>query len=114
MQTATHSELQFLVASCVILTEICDVVARGVERARVELQSDDGEDDDGKEQQQRNVDQGTDGLADGRHHDLETWMKNGYITHFSFFLQSNCRGILHLVHVESNKICFLFSPVKNE
>ena len=56
----------------VILTEVVEAVARSVEGAGVELEADDGKDDDGEEQQQRDVDQGPDGLPDRAHHNLET------------------------------------------
>ena len=48
-----------------MLTEVSDVVACLVERPPVELEADDGEDDDGKEEEEGDVDQGTDGLCDG-------------------------------------------------
>ena len=58
--------------SCVAaLTEVRDIIAGGVERAGVELESDDGEYDDGEEQEQRDVDQGTDRLEDRGNHDLK-------------------------------------------
>ena len=55
----------------VTLTEVRYVVAGGVERAGVELEPHDGEDDDGEEQEQRDVDQGADRLQDGRNHNLQ-------------------------------------------
>ena len=48
-----------------MLTEVSDVVACLVECPPVELEADDGEDDDGKEEEEGDVDQGTDGLRDG-------------------------------------------------
>ena len=54
------------------LTQVFDVVAGPVECSGVELETDDGEDDDGEEKQKSNVDERTDGLADGAHHDLKT------------------------------------------
>ena len=53
-------------------TQVSDVIAGLVERPGVELKSDNGEDDDGEEEEQRNVDQGTDGLGDGGHDHLQT------------------------------------------
>ena len=55
------------------LTQVHHVVAGPVERPGVELQADDGEDDDGKEEEQSDVDQGTDSLGYGGYDDLETW-----------------------------------------
>ena len=46
-----------------LLTEVHHVVARPVESPGVEFQSDNGEDDDGKEEEERDVDQRTDGLG---------------------------------------------------
>ena len=40
-------------------TQVSDVIAGLVEGPGVELQADDGEDDDGKEKQESNVNQGT-------------------------------------------------------
>ena len=54
------------------LTQVFDVVAGPVQCSGVELETDDGEDDDGEEKQKSNVDERTDGLADGAHHDLKT------------------------------------------
>ena len=56
-----------------MLTEVSDVVACLVEGSPVELQADDGEDDDGKEEEQSDVDKGTDSLGYGGYDDLETW-----------------------------------------
>ena len=53
-------------------TQVSDVIAGLVERPGVELKADNGEDDDGEEEEQRNVDQGTDGLGDGGHDHLQT------------------------------------------
>ena len=53
-------------------TQVSDVIAGLVERPGVELKSDNGKDDDGEEEEQRNVDQGTDGLGDGGHDHLQT------------------------------------------
>ena len=55
------------------LTQVHHVVAGPVERPGVELQADDGEDDDGKEEEQSDVDKGTDSLGYGGYDDLETW-----------------------------------------
>ena len=57
----------------VTLTEVHHVVTGPVERPGVELQADDGEDDDGKEEEQSDVDKGTDSLGYGGYDDLETW-----------------------------------------
>ena len=57
-------------------TQVSDVIAGLVERPGVELKSDNGEDDDGEEEEQRDVDQGTDGLGDGGHDHLQTWSTN--------------------------------------
>ena len=54
------------------LTQVFDVVAGPVQCSGVELETDDGEDDDGEEKQKSDVDERTDGLADGAHHDLKT------------------------------------------
>ena len=59
------------------LTEVHHVVAGPVERPGVELQSDDGEDDDGEEKEQSYVDQRTDSLGYGGDDDLETWDGGG-------------------------------------
>ena len=56
-----------------MLTEVSDVVTGLVEGSPVELEPDDGKDDDGKEEEEGDVDQGADGLCDGRHHHLQTW-----------------------------------------
>ena len=48
-----------------ILTEVSDVVAGLVEGSPVELEADDGEDDDGKEEEEGDVDQGADGFCNG-------------------------------------------------
>ena len=56
-----------------LLTEVHHVVARPVESPGVEFQSDDGEDDDGKEEEESNVDQRTDSLGDRGDDNLETW-----------------------------------------
>ena len=53
-------------------TQVSDVIAGLVERPGVELKADNGKDDDGEEEEQRNVDQGTDGLGDGGHDHLQT------------------------------------------
>lgn len=55
------------------LTQIVQFVAGFVEGAGVKLETDDGKDDDGKEQEQGNVDQGTDGFSDRAHHHLQAW-----------------------------------------
>ena len=67
----------FVSSSSSTLTEVCDVVAGGVECAGVELEPDDGEDDDGEEQEQRDVHQRTDRLQDRRNHDLQAWKRKG-------------------------------------
>jgi hypothetical protein len=54
------------------LTQVVEAVAGAVERTRVELEPYDCEDDDGEKQQQGDVDQGPDGLANGAHHHLQT------------------------------------------
>ena len=54
------------------LTEVVEAVAGPVERTSVELEADDGENYNREEQQQRDVDQGTDRLSDRTHHNLET------------------------------------------
>lgn len=48
------------------------VVAGSVHASNEELQTDDGVDDDDKENQQGNVKQGNHGLHDGVQHDLQT------------------------------------------
>lgn len=48
------------------------VVACPVHASNEELQTDDGVDDDDKENQQGNVEQGNHGLHDGVQHDLQT------------------------------------------
>ena len=53
-------------------TQVSDVIAGLVEGPGVELKADNGKDDDGEEEQQCNVDQGTDGLGDGGHDHLQT------------------------------------------
>ena len=55
-----------------MLTEVSDVVACLVEGSPVELQADDGEDDDGKEEEKSDVDQRANGFGNGRHHHLQT------------------------------------------
>ena len=59
--------------SMATLTQVFNAVACFVECPRVELQADDGEYDDGKEEEQSDVDQGTDSLGYGGYDDLETW-----------------------------------------
>ena len=53
-------------------TQVSDVIAGLVEGPGVELKADNGKDDDGEEEEQRDVDQGTDGLGDGGHDHLQT------------------------------------------
>ena len=53
------------------LTQVVEPVAGLVQGPGVELQPDDGEDDDGEEQQQRDVGQRTDGLPDRAHDHLQ-------------------------------------------
>ena len=53
------------------LTQVVQLVASLVEGTGVELEADDGEDDDGEEQQKRDVDQRSNGLADRAHHNLK-------------------------------------------
>ena len=55
-----------------MLTEVVEAVAGLVERPGVELEADNGKQEDGKEEEQGNVDQGTDGLPDRTHHHLQT------------------------------------------
>ena len=55
------------------LTEVHHVVTGPIERPGVELQADDGEDDDGEEEEQCDVDQGPDSLGYGGDDNLETW-----------------------------------------
>ena len=43
-----------------------------MEGSRVELEADDGEDDDGEEEEEGDVDERADGLADRAHHHLQT------------------------------------------
>ena len=52
------------------LTEVSDVVAGLVEGSTIELQPDDSEDDHSEEEEEGNVDQGPNGLDDGRHDHL--------------------------------------------
>ena len=55
-----------------LLTQIVEAVAGFVEGAGVELEADDSEDENGEEEEEGDVDQGTDGLADRAHHHLQT------------------------------------------
>ena len=48
-----------------IYTQVHQVVAGSVEGPGVKLETNDGEDDDGKEKEERDVDKGTDSLGDG-------------------------------------------------
>ena len=73
-----------------ILTEVSDVIAGLVECSPIELEADDGKDDDGEEEEEGDVHQGTDGLRDGGHHHLETWKKNVKVSSKSKFSQQSC------------------------
>ena len=73
-----------------ILTEVSDVIAGLVECSPVELEADDGKDDDGEEEEEGDVHQGTDGLRDGGHHHLETWKKNVKVSSSCKFSQQSC------------------------
>ena len=55
-----------------LLTEVVDGVARLVERARVELEADDGEDEDGEHDEQADLHERRQGLQDGLQNDLQT------------------------------------------
>ena len=56
-----------------MLTEVLNRVAGLVESSGVELQSDDGEDDDGKHDEEPDLHEGSQGLQDGLQDDLEAW-----------------------------------------
>ena len=47
------------------LTQIVDIVAGLVQGSGIELEADNGKDDDGKEEEQGDVDQRPDGLGNG-------------------------------------------------
>lgn len=59
-----------------LLTQILDAVARLVQRPRVELEPDDGEDDDGEQHEQADLQQRRHCLDDGLEHDLQTLTTN--------------------------------------
>ena len=52
-------------------TRISDVVACFVESSWIELKANNGEDDDGEEKKEGDVDEGTNGLSYGWHHNLQ-------------------------------------------
>ena len=52
------------------LTQVVQAVAGLVEGPSIELQADNGEDEDSKEEEEGNVDQGPDGLGYRAHHNL--------------------------------------------
>lgn len=54
------------------LTEVVEGVAGPIEGSGVELEAYDGEDDDGEEQEESDVDQWPDRFPDRAHHDLKT------------------------------------------
>ena len=59
MLTLTILELNYR------LTQVHDIVAGSVEGAGVKLETDDGKDDDGEEEEEGDVDEGADGLGNG-------------------------------------------------
>lgn len=67
MQSRLSQQLQTM------LTEVVERVAGSVEGPSVELEADDGEYDDGKEQEESNVDQGSDRFPYRAHHNLKAW-----------------------------------------
>ncbi len=56
----------------VSLTQVVEAVAGLVKGPGVKLEADDGEDEDGEEEKEGDVDEGADGLGDGTHHHLQT------------------------------------------
>ena len=62
---------QVVKAIACLVTQVVKAVAGLVEGTGVELETDDGENEDSKEEEEGDVDQGTDGLPDGAHHNLE-------------------------------------------
>ena len=56
-----------------MLTEVLYGVAGLVKSSGVELQPDDGEDDDGKHDEEPDLHEGGQGLQDGLEDDLEAW-----------------------------------------
>ena len=88
--TSEKIEISSEEESSEILTEVSDVIAGLVECSPIELEADDGEDDDGKEEEEGDVHQGTDGLRDGGHHHLETWKKDVKVSSKSKFSQQSC------------------------
>lgn len=62
----------FYLQSVLSLTRVIPE-AGAVELAHVEVQADDGEHEDGKEEQQANLQQRYHGFHDGLQHHLETW-----------------------------------------
>ena len=59
-------------ASNCLITEVLDAVAGLVQCSRVELQTDDGEDQDGKHDEKADLHQGRQGLEYGLEDNLET------------------------------------------
>ena len=98
------------------LTQVVQPVAGLVQGSGVELEADDGEDDDREEQEKGDVDQGTDGLPDGAHHNLETWRKKRKEIFVHVKGVFDQREILPAfpyttrVHVSPLFICFLGPP----
>ena len=60
----------FKAGAWLILTEVLYTVARLVQRPRVELQTDDGKDEDGEHDEKADLHEGREGLQDGLQHDL--------------------------------------------
>ena len=58
-----------------MLTEILYAVAGLVQRPRVELQPNDGEDEDGEHDEEADLHQRRQSLEDGLQHNLKTWMR---------------------------------------
>ena len=59
------------------LTEVLDAVAGLVERPGVELEPDDGEDEDGEHDEERDLHERRQRLEDGLQHDLQTCSVQG-------------------------------------
>ena len=61
------------------LTQVLDAVTGLVQGSGVEFQADNGEDDDGKQHQQADLEQWSHGFDDGFEHHLQTWKQTPHI-----------------------------------
>ena len=76
MRSRGNSTFLYPLALCrtrTILTKVLQAVACLIESPSVELQPDDGEDEDSKEEKEGDVNQWANSFSDGTHHHLQTY-----------------------------------------